>query len=488
MATSFFIDLDANRLVRSLTSTAPVSPTGLFRGDVLDANLYFLKQTGVAGAPYSVADVSAASVKFGIGSPLGVPTSGTWTLDGVSSFTYAATAAELQTALRTSQSDNALTVTGSMANGFTITWGAVGAESTLTGSCPLLLPECDLSITERIAGTGSVKEQQFVRIRLKPAVFQDTFTDISATASATISTVTGGDSTHSEIQKIAFATVPNSGGWTITTPADTRSVTAAVVAGVFTTTANHGLALNQPVVMTGFTAEANWTEGTTYYVKATPTPTTFTIAATSGGTAMTTATADAGTGTVTTVAETSAQLNFNATLAEVQAALVAMTSIGTGGVVVTGLPGEFYQLTFQGQKRLANFPAVTADTTILKVPTGKTASITLATYQLADLLGDEASIPMTLEIQLVEGSNTTTAVSQAVSISSDLIDGATLTPATRSGALYGDGTLLTFADVPATASSAGEVGQIAQDGTNLYLCTAANTWVRALIATTFSTF
>ena len=36
---------------------------------------------------------------------------------------------------------------------------------------------------------------------------------------------------------------------------------------------------------------------------------------------------------------------------------------------------------------------------------------------------------------------------------------------------------------PATASSPGAPGQIAYDASHLYVCVAANTWVRATLAT-----
>ena len=53
----------------------------------------------------------------------------------------------------------------------------------------------------------------------------------------------------------------------------------------------------------------------------------------------------------------------------------------------------------------------------------------------------------------------------------------------------GDGSGLTFATPPLTASSTGSVGQIANDGTSLYLCTGTDTWVKADIATLgFATF
>jgi hypothetical protein len=429
MATDLFCDLDANRLVKSFDSTVPASPSGLFSGDVKTLNLYFLRQTGNSQQPYVSLDKSASSVKFAIGDKVGLPTSGAWTVDGGVSLTYAATAADVQASLRTTQSDSSLVVAGSMAGGFTVTWGAVGAESLVTGDIAALLPECDLTIESRRTGTASVKAQQFIRVRQSPVAFQDTFTDLTSTVTATVSTVAGGSSTVSEVQKIAFDKIPATGTWTATIPQDTRSVTAAVVAGVFTTTANHGFALNQPVVGTGFTAEANWTEGTTYFIKATPTPTTFTIAATSGGAALTTATADAGTGTITTPAQVTDQLDGNATIAEVKAALEALTVVGTGNVYVTGIPGEYYQVSFQSQKKLANFPAMTVDAAGVLAPTGKTGELNLATFQLADLLAEGANT-LSLEIQLIEGGINDTIISQDVTVSADLIDAATLSPVT----------------------------------------------------------
>ena len=427
MATSLYIDLVANRLVKSLYSVAPINPSGLIRGDVLDLNLYFLQPTGITVAPYVPSDLSASSVKVAIGEKLAMPTAGTWTLDSTS-LSYDATATQVQTALRTTQADASLTVTGSMADGFTVNWGAVGVEAALTGSSANLSPECDLTIGERRAGSASVIESQFVRVRLKPAAFQDTFTNTTTTVTATVSTLTGGSVTASEVQKIAFSPYATNGTWSITFPGDTRTVTAAVVAGVFTTTANHGFALNQTIEGSGFTNEANWVEGTHYFVKAVPSPTTFTISATEGGTALTTATADAGTGTITSHARTTSQLAATASAADVQAALQALSNIGSGNVSVLGTAGQDFILSFTGDKVTANFPAVTVSTTNLLAPYGKTASLTLATFQMSDILAAAESVVMSLEIQVVTGAYTTTVVSQDVTVTADLIDGATLTP------------------------------------------------------------
>jgi hypothetical protein len=427
MATSLYIDLVANRLVKSLYSVAPINPSGLIRGDVLDLNLYFLQPTGVTVAPYVSSDLSASSVKVAIGEKLALPTAGTWTLDSAT-LNYDATATQVQTALRTSQADASLTVTGSMADGFTVNWGSVGVEATLTGSSANLSPECDLTIAERRAGSASVIESQFVRVRLKPAAYQDTFTNTTTAVTATVSTLTGGSTTASEVQKIAFSPYATNGTWSITFPGDTRSVTAAVVAGVFTTTANHGFALNQTIEGSGFTNEANWVEGTHYFIKTVPSPTTFTISATSGGAALTTATADAGTGTITSHARTTSELAATASAADVQAALQAMSNIGSGNVSVIGTAGQDFTLSFIGDKILANFPAVTVSTTNLLAPYGKNASLTLATFQMSDILAAADSVVMSLEIQVVTGAYTTTVVSQDVTVTADLIDGATLTP------------------------------------------------------------
>jgi hypothetical protein len=303
-----------------------------------------------------------------------------------------------------------------------------------------------------------------VRVRQAPVAFQDTFSDITATVTATVSTVTGGSTTASEVQKIAFDKIPATGTWTATLPSDTRSITAAVVAGVFTTTANHGFALNQPIVGSGFTNEANWTEGTTYYVKSIPSATTFTISATSGGTVITTATADAGTGTITTPAAVTDQISGTASLAQVQSAFEALATIGSGNVSVSGVPGEYYQVAFQGDKRLANFPAITVDAGGIAAVIGKTGSLNLATYQLADLIGSDASKELSLEIQLIESGDTDTVISQDVTVYADLIDGATLSPVTAPVNLFS----IKTADQSVTSSTT------LVDCTDLSLPVAAN--------------
>ncbi|MEI6493198.1 MAG: hypothetical protein WCO94_11670, partial [Verrucomicrobiota bacterium] len=81
-----------------------------------------------------------------------------------------------------------------------------------------------------------------------------------------------------------------------------KSVTAAIVAGVVTTTANHTLVVGDAVTFTSLMNPANMANATTYWVASVPTTTTFTFSASLGGSAISSASADAGSATVATAA------------------------------------------------------------------------------------------------------------------------------------------------------------------------------------------
>jgi hypothetical protein len=78
-----------------------------------------------------------------------------------------------------------------------------------------------------------------------------------------------------------------------------------------------------------------------------------------------------GTFTLTFGANTTSALNWNATTAQVQAALQALASIGSNNCLVTGVPGEYYIVTFVGTLAaapqsdiVAHFNLLTPDSTI----------------------------------------------------------------------------------------------------------------------------
>lgn len=84
-----------------------------------------------------------------------------------------------------------------------------------------------------------------------------------------------------------------------------------------------------------------------------------------------------GTFTLTFNGETTAGIAFNATAAAVQAALVALPSVASGDVTVTGSAGGPYTVTFGGNLSGANVAAMTASGASLTG--GSTPGVTIAT-------------------------------------------------------------------------------------------------------------
>jgi hypothetical protein len=430
MPTNLFVNLTGRYFLQGPNSFSPLTNKALFSNDVDELNLYLLEETADNNAPLAYSNPSIGDLRIAIGAINGAPTSGTWVLDG-NTLQFSATAADIQTALRTSQTDNALTVFGNFASGFTVTWGANGAESLLAIDASQLLPDCDASVVERRAGSGSVRAQQYIRVATRPVAYDDSnWVGITRTITPTIAETIAGSATTNEIQSLVWNREPASGEFTITLPADTRTITAAVAAGIFTTTANHGLAIEQPIIFSSLTSPANVANGTTYYVASIPSRTTFLIATEPGGSAIANATADAGTATVTTFAEATAPIAYNASPSVVQSALQAMSSIGIGNVSVSGVAGKNYSIQFTNQKGLAQLPAITAEVgSMLAAPGFRCESFSLATYGVRDLLAGNPSAPATLEIELMlNDPDLVTAAQTTITLTRDLIDGTPLSP------------------------------------------------------------
>jgi len=436
MARDLFIDLTNNRLAASETNLAPAGPISFTKGDTGTWNLYFLEATGVINNPFVIVDKSAASVKVGIGSRTGTPTSGTWTMtfggDTTGGLSYAITAGGVQSALNgltAISSAGGVTVDGTLETHFTVRFNNAGSRGPITANVSELIPDTIAVIDERIAGSGSAKEIQEIQLRLTPAVYQPTWTDLSTTVTATIATTVTGSSTLNEVQRLSFTQEPYEGTYRLTFPAATLTSTSTVTNGVFITTTNHGLALNQPVTITGFdTTITGYTRGTTYYVKTTPEATQFTVAATAGGTLITgSATAITTSGTISTILRQTAPIDADASAADVQAALEALDSIGSGGMIVSGIQGQYYDMAFSGQKGYADLPLMTVQSG-LSAKKGKTADIDFSTFALRDLLQNNTSSDLELEIELTEGGKRTTVVLSSCTVAEELIDADAFSP------------------------------------------------------------
>jgi hypothetical protein len=436
MARDLFIDLTNRRLVASETNSAPVGLATFTKGDNGAFNLYFLEATGVINRPFEVVDKSSTSVKLGIGSRLGVPETGTYTLtfggDTTSAIDAAATAGAIQTALNALSaisSAGGVSVTGELSDHFTVRFTTAGTQGSITANVSQLIPDTVAVIDERIAGSASVKEIQEIQLRLTPAVYQDSWTNLGTTVTATISTTVTGSGIDNEVQRLTFSREPFSGSYRLTFPSTSFTVNSIVTSGVFITTVTHGLALNQPVAITGFdTTITGYTRGTTYFVKSIPEVTQFTVAATAGGTLITgSATTTTTAGTITTTARQTAPISATASAADVQAALQSLDSIGSGGVIVTGIPGEYFDITFSGAKGYMNQPQLTVENGTTAKP-GKTADVNFATFALRDLLGNSAAVDLDLELELTESGTRQTVILQPCGVAEELIDANAFSP------------------------------------------------------------
>jgi hypothetical protein len=376
------------------------------------------------------------TVKFGIGSRTASPESGTYTLtfdgDTTSAIEAAATAGAIETALNglaAISSAGGVSVTGELGDHFTVRFNDNGAQPSITADVSQLIPDTVAVIDERVAGSASVKEIQEIQLRLTPAVYQDSWSDLSTTVTATIETTVTGTGSVNEVQRLSFSQKPFSGTYELSFPATTFTVASTVTSGVFITTVTHGLALNQPIAITGFdTTITGYTRGQTYFVSAIPEVTQFTVAATAGGTALTGEATTATTqGTINTFSRQTAPISASASVADVQAALQALDSIGAGGVIVTGIAGQFYDIAFSGAKGLADQPELTVQNSTTAKP-GKTADVNFATFALRDLLGNNPSVDLDLEIEITESGARSTVVLGGCSVSEELIDADSFSP------------------------------------------------------------
>ena len=440
MARDLFIDLTNRRLVASETNSAPVGLATFTKGDNGAFNLYFLEATGVINRPFEVVDKASSSVKLGIGSRLGVPETGTYTLtfggDTTSALDAAATAGAIQTALNglsAISSAGGVSVTGELSDHFTVRFTTAGTQGSITADVSQLIPDTVAVIDERIAGSASVKEIQEIQLRLTPAVYQDSWADLGTTVTATIATTVTGNASNNEVQRLTFSREPFAGSYRLTMPGknlgDTPGLLSGVTDGVFTAVSNHGLILNQPIQSDFSGTITGLTDNQIYFVKTIPQPTQFTVAATAGGTLITAST----TGGIDwlAISRQTAPISASASAADVQAALQALDSIGAGGIIVTGIPGEYFDLTFSGAKGYADQSTDTTPITVQNGTTakpGKTADVNFATFALRDLLGNSAAVDLDLELELTESGTRQTVILQACSVAEELIDADSFSP------------------------------------------------------------
>ena len=259
-----------------------------------------------------------------------------------------------------------------------------------------------------------------------PAALQTSWTALSTTVTASITSLVTGGSGANEQQRLTFSQRPSSGGWAIQLPA--RSVTVSSVSANVFTAANHGLYNGQSVTLTAFTLTASAVANGSAYFVIRNSSDTFSLASTASSATALTASVTSGGGTVDLAAITTGQLAYNASPADVQAAFVAagLTENNQPQITVTGAVGSEYIVTYgngSGGRDYANLSLV--GSTLAAAP-GLSANVSFATNEVAALVAaGTTSVKMEIE---VAGSGRRQTYQRAAVISGDIIASTSPTP------------------------------------------------------------
>jgi len=428
MARDLFIDTTNRRLATSLTSLAPATTQRFVKGDNGAINLYFLEATGNVSAPFNVVDYTGTSVKFGVGSRTGTPASGTFTLSfgGQTSgaIGFSATAGAISSALNslsTITAAGSVSVDGTMATNFVVSFNSAGTQGAITGNFARLIPTTTALIDERLVGDATNAEIQELQLRLAPAVYEPTWTDLGTALTVSVATTLTGSTLQNEVQRISFSRDPYLGSFRVTVPTYNVDIASTVTDGVFISATNHGLTLAQPVVLTGFTALTGYTAGIQYFVRSIPQTTEFLLGVTAGAVAITTGTGTVTTGSVaTTILRQTDPLNASTTAAQLQTALQSLDSIGSSNLTVSGIQGSYFDVTFGGDKGFSDLPTLQVQSGLSATP-GKTAAVDFNTFGVRDLLLNATSVTTDIEIELTTGGERSTIILQPCTLTEELI-------------------------------------------------------------------
>ena len=428
MARDLFIDTTNRRLATSLTSLAPATTPRFVKGDNGAINLYFLEATGNISAPFNVVDYTGTDVKFGVGSRTGTPASGTFTLSfgGQTSgaIGYSATAGAISSALNslsTITAAGSVSVDGTMATNFVVSFNSAGTQGAITGNFTRLIPTTTALIDERIAGDATNAEIQELQLRLAPAVYEPTWTDLGTALTVSVATTLTGSTLQNEVQRVSFSRPPYQGSFVVTVPTYNVDITSTVTAGVFNTSGNHGLALAQVVTLTGFTALTGYTQGDVYFVTAIPSQTQFILGSSTITTGITSGSATVTAGSIaSTLLAQSGPLPASISESEFELALQLLNSIGANNVTVSGIQGKYFDITFVGAKSFTDLPTLQVQSG-LTAAAGKTAAVDFNTFGVRDLLLNATSVTTEIEVELTTAGERSTIILQSCTLTEELI-------------------------------------------------------------------
>ena len=308
-----------------------------------------------------------------------------------------------------------------MGSNFIISFNSAGTRSAITADVSHLIPTASALIDERLAGDATTAEIQELQLRLAPAAYQPTWTDVGTAVTTTIqTTITGNDYTNA-IQKLSFSRTPAQGSFSITVPTYSVNINSILTSGIIFSTQKHGFAINQIVTLTGFSSISGYTQGIQYFVKQTPSITAFSLGSNiydsgiiSNGSATT-----SGSSIATTILRQTSPIAAGCSAADISNALVALESIGSNNVSVASI-NDFFNITFIGEKSAFNMPTLQSSSSLLANP-AKTASVDFNTFGVRDYLENSTSVAADIEIELTTSGERNTIILQPCTLAEELI-------------------------------------------------------------------
>jgi hypothetical protein len=192
---NLYVDQQAQQFVQGFTNSLPLAsfPESVI-GEPLDANIFFLNQTGVSSTPYAYANNSSLPVALLIGVVAGTPNLGSFCLtDGSNVSTpifWNYNAVQVQQAMSTVSTWTNPTVTGPIGGPWTIVNGVNGTLPVLISTLNELEPASSVIISQSATGNSTSPAVNLVRLVMNPIANQTSWTNTGSPTYAFSGTVT----------------------------------------------------------------------------------------------------------------------------------------------------------------------------------------------------------------------------------------------------------------------------------------------------------
>jgi hypothetical protein len=263
-----------------------------------------------------------------------------------------------------------------------------------------------------------------------PAALQTSWTSLSTSIAASVSTLVGGGNGANEVQRVSFSgRQPASGGFALTIPTRTlgEDTLESVTGGIIRLNVNHGFFNGQAVQIGEVDSDVEGVSAANgfWYVR-NRTNTSFQISQTLEGDIL--AAINFIANGIALPAFTTPQIPYNASAADVQQAFVT-AGLSDGGIPQISVSGSFeagFTCEFVNGSAGVNFGQMTVGSTLAASP-ALSGSLSLNTNEVAALIAAGTNGNLRMEVE-VAGSGKRQTYSTTASVADDMIVSASTSP------------------------------------------------------------